>query len=87
RIEQKLDERAVKLAHEEEALTQKAERVSGLRAELEQLKEEEIKRLATIAGLSLDEARAELFNRIESFFALLSPDGYRNSIGRENRTW
>ena len=66
RIEQKLDERAVKLAHEEEALTQKAERVSGLRAELEQLKEEEIKRLATIAGLSLDEARAELFNRIET---------------------
>ena len=58
RIEGKLDERAAKIADAEEAVVAKADKVGALRQELEQLKEDEIKRLATIAGLSLEEAKS-----------------------------
>lgn len=66
RIEAKLDERAIKISNAEEVLVAKAEKMNALRQEIEQLKEQETKRLSTIANLSIEEARAELFNRVES---------------------
>ena len=66
RTERKLDERSAKLSKEEETFEQKKEQLSVLRAELESLKDEELKRLSHIAGLSVDEAKNELFTRVES---------------------
>lgn len=64
-LDQKLSEYDVR----SQELTQKIEKVRGIKEELEALKLKEVTELERIAGLSKDDAKAELVSNIEKLYA------------------
>lgn len=64
--EENLDKKMENLEKKEEALAEKVKRTEALEAELEEIREKQMKTLEECAGLTAEEAKAELVERIES---------------------
>ena len=63
--EENVERRAQNLEHRERDLSEKEQATEGVRAELENLKSQEIPRLEEISSLSVSDAREELMRRAE----------------------
>ncbi|MBP6926244.1 MAG: ribonuclease Y [Candidatus Pacebacteria bacterium] len=63
--EELLDSRQVEIDKESEMMKERAEEIKQIKAKAEAMLAEEVEKLASVARLSMDEARAELIKRIE----------------------
>ena len=64
--EENLDKKSEALEHKNEVLDKKIKENDLLREQIEELREKELKILEQISGISADEAKEELINRVES---------------------
>ena len=64
--EENLDKKSEALEHKNEVLDKKIKENDLLREQIEELRENELKVLEQISGISADEAKEELINRVES---------------------
>ena len=64
--EENLDKKMENLEKKEEALAEKVKRTEALEAELEEIRDKQMKTLEECAGLTAEQAKAELVERIES---------------------
>lgn len=63
--EELLDSRQVEIDKESEIMKERAEEIKQIKAKAEAMLAEEVEKLASLARLSIDEAKAELIKRIE----------------------
>lgn len=80
------DKKLLEFEERQQKLTEKINQVEGVKADIQKLRDEEAKKLETVAGLSRDQARDELFRIIEteSKDTLLSRIHKLESQGRED---
>ena len=64
--EENLERRAGNVERRERDLTEKENAVAGFEAKLEELQQEQLKRLETVSGLSMGEAKDDLLRRAEA---------------------
>ncbi len=73
-----LEEKTAKVGEKEAQLNEQVEKVKTLKEELEGLRKSEIEKLEKVANLSKDEARGELFRRVEEE----AKDGLAEALGK-----